>query len=75
VLLFGGLLIILGVFIPKLTFTSAIIAVLLLLGYGIGRAFSIGLDGMPGHALLIATIFEFVLGFANLFALFKYKED
>lgn len=75
VLLLGGLLIIIGVFIPKLTFTSSVIAVLLLLGYGFGRALSLGLDGMPAHALLIATIFEFVLGFANLFAFFKYKED
>lgn len=75
VLLIGGLLILLGIFIPKLTFTSSIIAVLLLLGYGFGRALSMGLDGMPADALFKATIVEFVLGFANLFLLFKYKED
>lgn len=75
VLLLGGGLIFLGVFIPKLTFTSSILAVLLLLGYGFGRALSMGLDGMPAEALLMATISEFVLGFANLFAFFKYQED
>lgn len=75
VLLFGGILILLGVFIPKLTFTSSVIAMLLLLGYGFGRALSLGLDGMPAQALVIATGFEFVLGFANLFAFFKYRED
>ena len=73
-LLACGILIMLGLFIEKLTFISSLISSIVFLSYGIGRASSIIIDGMPSVELVRGTTIEFVVGFAALFALLKYRE-
>ena len=69
VMLFGGIIILLGIIVPKLTFTSFVVAILILLGFAIGRLLSIGLDGKPNKLLIQGLIFELILGSANIFCL------
>jgi hypothetical protein len=61
-LLAAGILIISGAFVASLTFTSAVIAALIYLSYGVSRILSIGIDGMPSEGLVQATAFEIVIG-------------
>ena len=68
-MLTGGLLILLGIFIPQFTFTSFVVASLILLGFAIGRLLSIGLDGKPNRLIVQGLISELVLGAANIFCL------
>ncbi len=67
--LFGGIIILLGIFIPKLTFASFVVAILIFIGFAIGRLVSIGLDGKPNKLITQGLIFELVLGAANIFCL------
>jgi len=69
VMLFGGIIILLGIIIPKLTITSFVVATLILIGFAIGRLLSIGLDGKPNKLIVQGLISELVLGTANLFCL------
>jgi len=69
-----GLLILLGAFKKKLTFTSTLVAVVLFFGFGIARLISFAIDGNPGEALFKGIIGEFVMGLLALFALIKYRE-
>ena len=69
VMLFGGIIILLGTVIPKLTITSFVVATLILLGFAIGRSLSIALDGKPNKLLIQGLISEIVLGAANVFCL------
>jgi len=69
VMMFGGIIIVSGIFIPELTITSFAVAILLFLGYGFGRSLSIFLDGKPNKLLIQGFISEIVLGSANIFCL------
>ncbi|WP_106794302.1 DUF4345 family protein [Aquimarina sp. Aq78] len=69
--LFGGIIILLGIFIPKLTFASFTVAILIFIGFAIGRTISMSIDGKPNKLLIQGLIFEFVLGFANILCLFN----
>jgi hypothetical protein len=69
VMLFGGIIILLGTIIPKLTIASFVVATLILLGFAIGRLLSIGLDGKPNKLIVQGLISELVLGAANIFCL------
>ena len=69
VMLFGGIIILLGTIVPKLTITSFVVAILILLGFAIGRLLSIGLDGKPNKKIVQGLISELVLGAANVFCL------
>ncbi len=69
VTLFGGIIIILGAIFPQLTLTSFIVAVLIFLGFAIGRSLSIVLDGKPNKLLIQGLISELVLGALNIFCL------
>ena len=71
----SGIVIILGVFVPKLTYTSTIIATLMFLSYGIARIFSMAIDGMPADGIVAATVLEMFIGLAGVFALLKYQEN
>lgn len=72
-LLACGLLITLGAFIVKLTFTSAVISSLLYLSYGLSRMMSMIIDGMPVDALIQAVILELVIGLVCVVALMKFS--
>jgi hypothetical protein len=69
VMLFGGIIILLGTIIPELTITSFVVAILILIGFAIGRLLSIGLDGKPNKLIAQGLISELVLGAANIFCL------
>lgn len=69
VMLCGGIIILLGTIIPKLTTASFVVATLIFLGFAIGRFVSIGVDGKPNKQLIQGLIFELVLGSANVFGL------
>ena len=69
VMLFAGIIIALGIFIAKLTLTSHIIAILIFIGFVIGRLISLKSDGKPSKQITQGIIFELVLGLANTFCL------
>ena len=69
VMLFGGIVILLGTVLPKLTIASFVVAILIFIGFAIGRLLSIALDGKPNKQLIQGIIFELVLGSANIFGL------
>jgi len=69
VMLFSGIIMLLGTIIPELTITSFVVAILILLGFAFGRLFSIALDGKPNKLLIQGLISEIVLGAANVFCL------
>jgi hypothetical protein len=69
VMLFGGIIILLGTIVPELTITSFVVAILILLGFAIGRLLSIGLDGKPNKLIVRGLFSELVLGAANIFCL------
>ncbi len=71
----SGIVIILGVFVPKLTFTSTMIATLMFLSFGIARIFSVAIDGMPADVIVAAIVLEMIIGLAGVFALLKYQEN
>ena len=62
VMLCGGIIILLGTLIPKLTLTSFVVATLLFIGFAIGRLLSMSLDGKPNKLIIQGLIFEVVLG-------------
>ena len=70
----GGILIILGVFVSKLTYTSTVLSILIWLGYGVSRILSVVVDGVPNEGLMTAMILEIIFGVVFVFALLKYQE-
>ena len=69
-----GLVIILGAFNLRLSYTSTIVSIVIFLGFGIARLIGFGLDGNPGEDVIQGIIFEFVLRLLAVFAFFKYRE-
>mgnify|MGYP005994016749 CR=1 FL=1 len=69
VMLFAGIIIALGIFVGKLSFTSHFIAILIFIGFAIGRLISLKADGKPSKQIEQGIIFELVLGVANVFCL------
>jgi hypothetical protein len=69
VMLFSGIIMLLGTIVPELTITSFVVATLILLGFAFGRSLSIVLDGKPNKLLIQGLIIEIVLGAANVFCL------
>lgn len=63
-LLAAGGVILFGAFLPGLTFSSAVVAVVLYLSYGGARLLSMALDGMPAPGLVAAAGLELLLGLA-----------
>lgn len=69
-----GIVMILGVFKQKLTFTASLFSPLIYLAVGTGRVISILQDGTPVDALMKATIVEFVIGAVGVFMFLKYQD-
>ncbi|WP_299122430.1 DUF4345 family protein [uncultured Tenacibaculum sp.] len=69
VMLLGGIIILLGTMVSELTFTSFVVAILIFLGFGIGRALSIRFDGKPNKLIIQGLISEFILASLNLICL------
>lgn len=73
-LLATGILILSGVFIARLTFTSLVVSTLLYLSYGVSRIQSTLIDGVPNEGLVQSAILEIVIGLVCLFVLVKYQD-
>jgi len=71
-LLLCSVLIISGAFIPKLSFTSIVLATLLYLSYGLSRIVSMVVDGKPDEILVYVAVLEIVIGLFCAFMLVKY---
>jgi len=69
VMLSAGIIIALGIFMEKLSFTSYVIAALIFIGFAIGRLISLKADGKPSKQITQGILFELVLGAANVFCL------
>jgi len=63
-----GVLIMLGAFVAKLTFTSVVVSSLLYLSYGLSRILSMAVDGMPAPGLVQVAVLELVIGMVCVFA-------
>jgi uncharacterized membrane protein HdeD (DUF308 family) len=74
-LLASGILIMLGAFVDKLTFTSLVVSTLLYLSYGLSRILSMAIDGMPAEGLVQAAVLEIAIGLVCVFILVKYREN
>ncbi len=73
-LLASGVLVMSGAWIPKLAFTSAMVASMLYLSYGLSRVLSMVIDGMPDPGLVQVAGLEIVIGTVCVFALAKYRK-
>ena len=71
-LLISSVLIILGAFVSKLTFTSIVLATLLYLSYGLSRIVSMMVDGRPAEILVYVALLEIIIGLICAFMLVKY---
>lgn len=71
-LLLSSILIIMGAFIPRLTFTSIILATLLYLSYGLSRILSMVIDGRPVDILIYVSVLEIAIGLVCAFMLAKF---
>ena len=69
-----GILIMLGVFIDKLTYTSTLVSIVIFFSFGVARIFAIAMDGNPGEKIVQGIFFEFVSGLTAVFAFYKYRE-
>jgi len=70
-MLLAGVVILLGTFIPTFSITSHSFAILLFIGFAIGRLISIAVDGKPNKQIVQGLIFELVFGIANVCCLFS----
>lgn len=69
VMLCAGIIVLLGIFMERLTFTSHLVASLMFIGFVIGRLISVKTDGKPSKQITQGIIFELVLGVANVYCL------
>ena len=66
-----GLLILSGIVLPRLTFTSTLLSTALYLSYGLGRLVGMQIDGLPVQSLMVATGIELTFGLLSLICLVK----
>ena len=67
VMLLGGIIIALGTFVGKMSFTSHVVACLIFIGFLMGRLVSLKMDGKPSKQISQGIVFELILGLANVF--------
>lgn len=68
-MLLGGVVILLGTVVPQLTTASFVVAILIYLGFAVGRLVSFAADGKPNKLIVKGFVFELVFGGANAFCL------
>ncbi len=71
-LLASSVLIIIGAFWSRLTFTSIVLATLLYLSYGLSRILSMIVDGRPAEMLIYVSVLEMVIGLVCAFMLVRF---
>ena len=74
-LLAGGLLIISGAFVAKLSFHAILVSTFHYLSYGISGVVSMLVDGIPDEGLVQAADTEILIGLVCMVALIKYREN
>lgn len=74
-LLMAGIVIISGAFISGMMYISMVFSTLFYLSYGISRALSMLVDGMPGETLVIATIAEIIIGLISLYLMLRIRNE
>ncbi|CAL2104072.1 conserved membrane protein of unknown function [Tenacibaculum sp. 190130A14a] len=67
----AGIIILLGILIPKMSLTSFTVGTLIFSGFALGRVVSLLIDGKPNKQIMQGIMFEIVLGGANLFGIFS----
>ncbi|MFY1695895.1 MULTISPECIES: DUF4345 domain-containing protein [unclassified Solwaraspora] len=72
-LLATGVLVALGAFVRRLTFTAALVGAAVYLAYGLSRLFSMAVDGLPATGLVAATVAELILGAACGHVLYRQR--
>jgi hypothetical protein len=73
-LLATGILVMLGVFVEKLTYTALVVSTLTYLSYGLSRLLSMTVDGLPTKDLIVVAGLEIVIGLIGVFAWVKYRK-
>lgn len=63
----------LGIFKQKYLFAALVSNTAFMLGLGIGRFFSIIIDGLPTGTFIVGVIGELILGFYGLWVLKRFK--
>ena len=61
-----------GTFITELTITSFIVAILIYLGFTLGRLISFKFDGKSNGLIVKGIMFELVFGLVNIVCLVNY---
>lgn len=69
VMLFGGLIVLLGAVMPMFRQTSFVVAIVIFVGVSLGRLISMGIDGRPNKDVIRGAVLEIVLGALNAFCL------
>lgn len=69
VMLLGGITILLGILITKLTITSFVVAILIFAGFAVGRILSFSFDGKPNKQIIQGLVSELILSAVNIFCL------
>ena len=64
----AGIIILLGTFLPDFRLTSHVVAIVIFVGFAVGRLISSNLDGKPNKDLVQGTYSEVVLGALNVVA-------
>lgn len=65
----SGILMVLGAFVSRLSFTALVMSSVLYLAYGVTRVVSMAIDGPPAPNLLIAMAGELIVGAICVIAL------
>lgn len=68
-----GTLILLGVFVARLTYGALVISTVTYLAYGFSRLLSMAVDGLPTMDLIVVAFFEIVIGLCGVFVWAKYR--
>lgn len=68
-----ALIVMLGAFVSRLTYTALVLSTVLYLSYGISRLVGMVLDGLPSTNLIAVTAFELAVGLVCALALVNQK--
>ena len=68
----SGLVMFLGVLLPRFTLTSGVLATLVFLSYGVSRLGAMAADGLPTASLVWSAAIELAVGLGCLWALQHY---
>jgi len=74
VMLCSGIIILSGTFFNQIRIYSIVIAIIVFIGFAIGRIVSLIIDGKPNKQLIQGLIFELVFGALNIFAFLNIAE-